>query len=235
MYGYQDIPLKIEKEGISLFVGKEAENIHYRREYDGETIEKILLSNSDKILLNPVEPLHKPKEITPYLLIKFEKTIVIEPKAKKKIFLKFPIEIGVFIQGEQEFKVLDILTLVKQKLTLYGEVRGGIICKFWESEVFSKIPSMNQLREGVLELSISNTTSRWNEITQVVLNAYGMKLYYNENSVTLRASMKIYTGGIGEVEFFDSPIYKGMNKSLELYTARRIQVAATKFIMEWGL
>jgi len=235
MFGYHNIPLKIEKEGISIFVKKTGDNLSYKREYTGEKVEKILLTSSDKIQINPIEPLHKPKELTPYLLVEFEKAIVIEPKAKKKIFLKFPIEIGVFISGQGDFKILDIITLMKQKLSLYGEVRGGIICKYWFSEVFSSVPSVNPIKEGVIELTITNTNPRWHEVSKAVFNAYGMKIYYNENTVSMKSHMKIMSGGIAEIDFYDSPIYKGMNKALELYTARKIRIAATKFVMEWGL
>ncbi|UCG68731.1 MAG: DUF432 domain-containing protein [Thermoplasmata archaeon] len=235
MFGFHAVPSKIENEDILITVEKKGDNLIYKREFSGETIEKILLTKSNKIHVNPIEPLHKPRELTPYLLIKPENPIVIEPKVKRIIYLKFPIEIGIFISGLEEFKVLDILTLVKQKFTLYGEVRGGIICKFWESEVYDSVPSINPHKEGVIELTINNTTGRWHEITQPVFNAYGMKIYYGNKTVSMRATMKIYTGGIGETEFFDSPIYKGMSKSLELYTARKIPVVSTKFIMEWGL
>jgi hypothetical protein len=235
MFGYHDTPVSIEKDDILISFEKKKERLLYKRSCKGEDVEKILLTESKIVLINPIEPLHKPKELTPYLLIELEKPVVAEPKSTKKIYLTFPIEIGVFISGREEFKVLDILTLVKQKLTLYGEIRGGFICKHWQCEVHPAVPSLDPQREGVIELTITNTTARWHEINQVVFNAYGMKIYYTENTVALRANMKIYTGGIGEVEFYDSPLYKGMNKSIELYTARKIQVAATKFIMEWGL
>lgn len=235
VYGYHDIPVNIQKEGVKLLVELEKDNFHYTRKYNSERVEKILLTKSQKILINPIEPLHMPREMTPYLLIKPENPVVIEPKTKRIIYMTFPIEFGIFITGVEEFKVLDILTLVKQKLTLYGEIRGGVICKFWESKVSNFIPQVNPLKEGVMELTINNTTGRWHEITQPVFNAYGMKLYYGNNIVSMRAGMKIYTGGIGETEFYDSPIFKGMTKSLELYTARKIQVKSTKLIMEWGL
>jgi hypothetical protein len=235
MYGFHAVPLKIENEDILITVEKTGDNLIYKREYSEAKVEKILLTKNNKILINPIEPLHKPRELTPYLLIKPEKPIVIEPKVKKIIYLKFPLEIGIFVSGLEEFQVLDILTLVRQKLTLYGEVRGGIICKFWESELFDSAPSVNPLEEGIIELTINNTTGRWYEITQPVFNAYGMKIYYGNKTVSMRATLKIYTGGIGETEFFDSPLYKGMSKSLELYTARKIPVVSTKFIMEWGL
>jgi hypothetical protein len=235
MFGYHDIPLKIKKEGVSIFTKRVGDHLSYKREYTDEKVEKILLTKTDKILINPIEPLHKPKELTPYLLIELEKAIVIEPRAAKKVFLKFPIEMGVFISGQEDFKILDIITLMKQKLTLYGEVRGGIICKYWFSEVYTSIPSLNPIKEGVIELTITNSTPKWHELSKVVFNAYGMKIYYNENNVSMRSHMKIMSGGIAEIDFYDSPIYKEMKKALELYTARKLRIAATKFVMEWGL
>lgn len=235
MYGYHDAPLKIEKERIAITVERDEENLVYKRKLNDETVEKILLMKSGKILINPIEPLHKPKELTHLLLIELEKPILAQPKSKKTIFLTFPIEVGVFVLGEIEFKSLDIFTFNRQKLTLYGEVRGGFICKHWKSDVHSSIPSPNPITEGVVELTINNTTPRWHEITQIVFNAYGMKIYYNKKFVTMKASMKIMLGGIAEVEFFDSPIRKKMTKALELYTARKLQIVTGKFVMEWGL
>lgn len=235
MFGYHDAPLNIEREGISISVERAGDNLLYRRKHADEKVEKILLTSSNKILINPIEPLHRPKELTPYLLIEFEEAIVVEPRVKKKIYLKFPMEIGVFVFGQEEFKILDIITLIKQKTTLYGEVRGGVICKYWVSEVFPSIPSNDVIKEGIIELTITNTTPRWHEISKAIFNAYGMKIYYSESNVSMRAHMRIMTGGIAEIEFFDSPIYKGMSKALELYTARKLRIAATKFVMEWGL
>ncbi|UCE38270.1 MAG: DUF432 domain-containing protein [Thermoplasmata archaeon] len=235
MFGFHEAPVTIEKDDILISFEKKGDSLLYKRTCNGENVNKILLTESKRILINPIEPLHKPKEMTPYLLLELKRPVVVEPKATKKIFLTFPIEIGIFIIGREESKSLDIMTLAKQKLTLYGEVRGGVICKHYASDVHSSLPAVDPVREGVVELTISNTTARWHEITQVVFNAYGMKIYYNENTVAMRASMRIYTGGIGEIEFYDSPLYKEMSKSIELYTARRIKVATTKFIMEWGL
>ena len=235
IYGQHNLPVEIQKEDITLQVDMERDILHYIREYKEERVEKLILTKNQKILINPIEPLHMPKEMTPLLLIKPESPVVIEPKTKRTIYLKFPIEIGVFIFGAGEYRVLDIMTLVKQKLTLYGEIRGGVICKFWESGVFDSIPKVNPLMEGVMELTINNTTPRWHEITNPVFNAYGMKPYYGDSMVSMRAGMRIYTGGIGETEFYDSPIYKGMTKSMELYTARMIPVKSPKYIMEWGL
>ena len=235
MYGYHNVPLKIEHDGISISVDRDGEGMLYRRKCRGEEIEKVLLLDKGQILINPVEPQQKPKTLTPYFLIEFEKAVVVEPKAKKRLYLKFPIEVGVFVSGQDDFNVLDIFTVQNQKFTLYGEVREGVICEHWKSPVYQSVPSIDPLREGVLELFINNPTYRWVEVTQVVMNAYGMKIYYSPTMVSMRATMKINTPVVAEVEFSDSPLYKGMTKAIELYTARKIKIASTKFVMEWGL
>ena len=235
MFGRYDIPFKIVHDEISLSVDKEGENLLYRRESGGEKVEKILLGSKGKILLNPVEPVNKPKELTPYLLIELERTLAIEPGTTKRVFLKFPIEMGVFISGNGDFQVLDILTLIKPKFTLYGDPRSGFICKYWKSNSHLSTPPVDPIYEGVMELNVTNTNSSWMEVTKAVFNSYGMKIYYNNNLASLRANMKIKTDMISETEFVDSPLEEGMNKSLELYTVRKLSVASTKFVMELGI
>ena len=235
MYRYYDAPFKIVKGGITLTLEQEGERLLYRSVYADEKVEKILLADNGKLLINPVEPLNKPKELTSYLLIEFERTLVVEPGSTKSIFITYPIEIGVFIAGSNQFEIIDILTLAKQKFTLYGDPRSGVICKYWRSEVYSSIPSVDPLHEGVIELSITNTTTWWVEVTKAIFNAYGMKIYYNDNLVSMKATMKIMSGRSAETDFVDSPLENGMKKSLELYTVRRLPVVATKFVMEVGI
>jgi len=185
--------------------------------------------------LNPVEPLSKPKEITPYLLIEFGRNLVVEPRATRKIFIKFPIEIGVFISSSKDFEILDALSLVKQKFTLYGDPKSGLICKYWRSEVYPSAPSVNPIHNGVMELNITNTNVKWLEVTKAVFNAYGMKVYYSDEMVSMKSNMNIKSEVIAETDFVDSPLKRKMKKSLELYTARKLPILATKFVMEEGI
>lgn len=235
MYRYYDAPFKIVKDGITLTLEREGERLLYRSVYADKKVEKILLADNGKVLINPVEPLNKPKELTSYLLIEFERTLVVEPGSTKSIFVTYPIEIGVFIAGSNQFEIIDILTLAKQKFTLYGDPRSGVICKYWRSEVYSSLPSVDPLHEGVIELSITNTTTGWIEVTKAIFNAYGMKIYYNEDRVSMKATMKIMSWRSAEIDFVDSPLEEGMEKSLELYTVRKLPVVTTKFVMEVGI
>lgn len=81
MFGHYDIPFKITEEEISLSGDKEQEKLIFRSECLGEKVEKILLGNTGKNLINPVEPLMQPQELTPYLLIALERVLVVEPEA----------------------------------------------------------------------------------------------------------------------------------------------------------
>lgn len=235
MFGSYDIPFKIEQAGISLSVEKEGEHLVYRRECLDEKVEKILLISSAKFLLNPVEPLNKPKELTQYLFIELEKVLVVGPQITKMIFLRFPIEIGVYVRFDSNFERVDIFSLMKPKFTLYGDPRTGMICKYWRSAVYSAIPPVDPIQEGVVELSITNTEADCVEMTKAVFNAYGMKIYYSDKMVSMKAKMRIKGRDIAETDFEDSPLEPGMKKALEIYTLSKLSMTDTKFLMELGL
>jgi hypothetical protein len=235
MFGSYDIPLKIEKESISLSIYKEDNLYIYKRNAFYGKEEKVLHFNKGKVILNPVEPLNKPKEITSFLLIEFERSFVLGPETSKIIFIKFPIEVGVFISDGKNFEILDVMTLVNQKFTLYGDPATGMICKYWSSDVFPSIPDANPMFEGVMEVNITNNTTRWIEVSKAVFNAYDMRIYYDSDLVSMRAKMKVLGEQTAETVFNDSPLNKGMTKSMELYSAGKVSVLGPKFVMEGGL
>ena len=142
---------------------------------------------------------------------------------------------GVFISSRQDFKRLDSFSLAKPKYTLYGDPRHGLICKYWKSDIYPKVPVTDPFQEGIMELKVSNDRSNWVEITQAVFNAYGMKIYYDDQKVTMKAQMRIEGASVAETEFIDSPLESGMKKSLESYMARKLTLGTEKFVMELGL
>jgi hypothetical protein len=236
MFGYYDVSLSVECDGISLSVQREGGSILYKRECLGESTEKILLAGPSKALLNPVEPVNRPKALASHLLIELENTLQVEPKGTRIIFLTFPVEIAVFITSNEEFEAIDVFTIPRQKLTLYGDPINGVICKYWKSSVIAAEPSLNPMEEGFIELAVTNTTTGWVEVTKAVFNAYGMKIYYNDEKVSMKANMKLKGGGRAETECIDEPLAEGMTKSLEIYTEPKLSVTnKKKFIMEFGL
>lgn len=235
MFGEYDIPVNIMQENLSISIQKEDGCLIYKRIWLEEEIEKSLLINKGKIIINPVEPLNKPKTLTPYLLINLEKALILEPKSTNKVFIKFPIEIGVYLSDSRDLQILDVFTLVKQKFTLYGDPRNGVLCKHWNSDVYLTVPSVDPLYEGVLEMRIENTNPDWVEINHVVFNAYGMKIFYNDRIVAMKGMMKIRSGSVAETDFVDVPMEQGMTNAIEVYTARKLSITSKEFVMEFGL
>lgn len=237
----------MEQEGISISMKKAGEHWLYRRTFGSEEVEKLILGNDKHLLINPVEPLNTPKEITPNLLIDFEKPLLLGAGEKQQIFLTFPIEIGIFIseKNSKNLEILDVLSLVKQKFTLYGEVSNGVVCKYWKSSLYTASPTLDPLKEGVIELTLKNTSSEWAKVSKAVFNAYGMKLYY-EGDVLMRARMDILSKNAAETSFemvFPEWGKKGAflkekgawKEALGIYGFRKLGLVPLKFYMGWGL
>ena len=248
MYGYYKPPFSVEQEGISISVENDGEHWIYRRTLGTDKVEKIILADGKRLIINPVEPLNTPKEITPNLLIEFEKTLLLAGGAKRRIFLTFPIEIGVFIsdKGDRNIQLLDVMTLARQKFTLYGEVSNGVLCKHWKSKIYSISPSPNSLQEGIMELTLRNTSSDWASISKAVFSAYGMKLYYgSDGDAFMRARMDILNRNTAETSFElqhisgelkSSPLrdFKARKEAFGVYSLQKLGLVPPKFYMGWG-
>jgi uncharacterized protein len=246
MYGYYSPPFSVEQDGIFISVSHEGDQWVYKRILETDNVEKVILGDEKQIIINPVEPLNTPKEITPNLLIEFEKTLLLAGGAKRKIFLTFPVEIGVFISDNRNknLQLLDVLSLARQKFTLYGEVSNGVICKHWKSKIYSTSPSPNPLQEGIMELTLRNTSSDWASISKAVFSGYGMKLYY-EGDVYMRARMDIINRNTAETGFELQHIsgelkssslkdFKTRKEAFGVYSLQKLGFMPIKFYMGWG-
>lgn len=204
----------------------------YRRRCEGRTFERILVSKTGEIIISPVEPHNLPENITEFLLMEFS-PIVIEPDATQTVYLKFPVEIGVFLESAKDIDVLDIFGLGPQKYTLYGSPTNGLIARCYQSAVYPEIPPVEPFREGVMELCIHNAYNEWAEVSCAVFDSTDMKIYY-DNYVAASATMKIVSKTLAETDFVDAPLRPGMTKSIELNVARKIPVLDRGYLMEWG-
>jgi hypothetical protein len=161
---------------------------------------------------------------------------MVEPRGSKAVFLTFPIELGVFVSsGGGDYEPVDVFTRNTPKFTLYGDPRSGIICRYWKSDTYSSLPEVTALKQGVVELGISNTCAEWVSLTKVVFDAYGMKIYYSSNLVYMKAEMEISSQSTARTDFYETPLDNEMAKSLELYVAKKLPITTTRFSMEYGL
>ncbi len=253
MFDIYHPPFNLEIEDTFITVEIQDDNLIYRRFFreeekqednlivnslfkEKELAEILVLNNESDILINPIEPVNIPKTLTSFLLIEFTCPVMIGPGDRKKIYLTFPVEIGVFVKNkEDEYEIIDMFTFSRVKFTLYGSHTQGLICKHWESDVFTKAPETDILREGYIELDIINDSSTTMEIKQTVFNAYGMKIYYGDDRLTMKASLRIINKLLAETDFSTYPTTSRFKRSMELYTSRKLTLSRTKGIMEFGL
>ena len=223
------------REDGDILVETERENglLTYRRRCGGQTFERLLALETGEFIINPVEPVNLPKEVTDFLQVDFS-PMVIEPGVTRTIYLKFPVEIGVFLEAAKDIEVLDVFGLGTQKYTLYGPPTSGVIARWCRSAVYTEIPPVERLSEGVMELTIQNASHEWAEVSRVVFDSVDMKIYYGE-IVAATATMKVVTPSLAGTDFVDAPLLPGMTRSIELYTARKIPVINRGYLMEWGL
>jgi uncharacterized protein len=245
VYGAYPGECTFADKDVAIQVKREGGGFRYTRVLNGTMVKKLLPWGADKIIISPVEPVNLPEEITKCLEVVFE-PLLVGPGESQRIYLTFPLEIGVFISAKNVTELLDLFTLNQPKYSLYGPPRSGVICKWCKSQVYHYIPRTDPLREGIVDLEIQNNSQTWIEVSRAVFEADGMFMYYGE-SVAMTARMTIISKTVAETTFIDKPMDPGMTRAIELYKARaipgvglytpRLQSVVEKkaFLMEWGL
>ena len=243
-YGRYDLSLNIELESLRIWIQQKTGLAVYERDLAGDRMVKVLGMNTGQIVIHPVEPLTVPKPISPYLEIAFD-PVLVPPEACLTLYLTFPVDIGVFIDRGGGIEVLDTFSFNRAKYSLYGTPKSGVITKWFKSQISLDLPATDPLREGILQLTIHNTTKEFREVSRAVFDGQAMVLYYHD-IVAMQAEMDLTSSVVAETSVVDAPLQSGMERSIELLKARRFMVVDVRkirgiggvegktFLMEWG-
>jgi len=225
----------LEFGNVKITLRKYGNLLKYSREGESRIEKFVVYSPDTHLLINPVEPVNLPKHLTDYILLEFNESVIVPPSSAVNIYSTLPVEVGVFIVNEENSELLDVFSLVKQKYTLYGTPRNGVVCRYWQAKISTEIPEVDLMREGVLKLKISNNSGYWITVSNLVLNTGGMTIYYDDKYVSASAQVLIYSQTLAETSFLDEPLRDSMSKSLTLRAQKRLLATKEKFVMEWGL
>lgn len=243
MFGEFAPPWQVERDDLTLSLDMREGHYQYRRVLAGETVERSISAGLSRLLVYPVEPFNAGSGIASHLELEFP-PLILEPGAIETIFLTFPVEIGVFVEGLRETEVLDVFPVGRPKYSLYGSPRKGIITRFARSGLHRDVPAVKGAREGVLKLAVRNSFSEWTRVSRVILPEDQIHLYAGGYAAML-AMMRITGRSVAEVMGVDRPLAGGMRRAHDLFTARRIHrlgaspklpgMERKDFLMEWGL
>jgi hypothetical protein len=234
VFGESDYSFCYDSEQVSIRIEPSDGFYQYFRKSGGEEIRKVISGKSRKIVVNPVEPVNLPREVTRFLEVHFT-PVAIEPDSSELVYITFPVEIGVFLESKGDFDVLDIFTLSRPKYSLYGPPEEGVITRYHESAVSGTPPEVDPLKEGIIALSISNASRNWIEVTRAVFDCSSLFLYYGDY-VSVVARMNILSRGIADVRSEDLPLSEGMTPSVLVIKARKTLIPdKIPFMMEFGV
>ena len=196
VYGTYGYSCSIREKDISIEIERKDRYFTYKRICNGESAERIIASENGSVIINPVEPLNLPKEVTRYLEVHFN-PIFVEPETTRQVYLTFPLEIGVFINAKEDNDLIDVFSLVKPKYSLYGPPDHGCVTRWHESAIYPEIPKTDPHREGVLDLTIVNEGRTWIEVSRAVFVNPGMTIWYGDH-VAMSAKMELFSNIVAE-------------------------------------
>ena len=220
MFGEFTPPWQYSGDGLSLSVEMREGHYQYVRDLAGVRVERSISVGLNRLLVHPVEPFNTGPVPVRHLEVEFP-PLILEAGATETIFLTFPIEIGVFVEGLRDTEVLDIISVEKPKYSLYGTPKGGVITRFAGSARHREAPRVDPTREGVLKLSLRNTLPEWARISRVVLSGAEMHLYVSDFAAMV-AVMRITSRAGAEVSGVDRALRGGMRRAYDLFTAKRV-------------
>jgi len=208
---------------------------HYYRESNGSRAEKLLVPNPGmSVVISPAGPVRHPKEIAQHLEIRFP-ALVLAPGTSKQIFLKFPIEIAVFIQSGSDTSLLDSFSCTNSKFSLYGTPVKGIITRYCESGIFDEVPNTDPVSEAVMALTINNAAQTSVEVSRAIFRCQSMKLFYGE-TVGTTAAMQIISAALATTNFESTAPEGCPERAVDLSTGGTLTlITEQRFYMEWGL
>jgi len=175
---FPNIEIKIERIGEHVFS-------YIRKDAEDNILKKIIpISSSDLVLeLCPIRPLNYPAHRTDHMYLDFESPIFLSEGSAATVFVRCPIEIGVFLVHGDHKDSLDWFTCdpVNSRFCLYGSPESGTLCKYTTSEIVESYEDSISFFNAVLKIDIKNELDRGFTISKIVFPITGNSLYY-ENS-----------------------------------------------------
>jgi len=234
VFGVHHIPFRVDTNDISVQVIPGDAFSTYTRTSPGEKVTKQLGYREGKVIINPVEPVNLPKEVTGMLEFHFL-PVTLSPGSTITLYLKFPVEIGVFVGDDENYTLIDVFSRAPAKYSLYGTPEKGFITRHVESEVYDSAPSSNPLEEGVMTLSIKNSSRDWIEVSRAVFDVSMMRLFYGNTAVMI-GEKEIISRLIAITRISGTPPGDGMSTALRVYPTRKSLIPEKLFfMMEYGV
>lgn len=175
---FPNTEIKIERIGKNVFS-------YIKNDSKSNTVEKIIPIQSDDLTIEiaPIRPLNFPARRTSYIYLDFETPVFLSENSAATIFIRCPIEIGIFLVHDGHKDSLDCFTCdpKNSRFGLYGAPDSGTLCKYAKSEIVESHDDSIPFVNAVLELKMNNELDRGNSISKIIFSISDNSLYYKNS------------------------------------------------------
>ena len=173
---FPDTEIKFEKISSKVFS-------YYRLNSEGKTVEKIIPLKSEilKIEVSPIRPLNHPARRTSHMFLQFDKDVFLPENSAATVFVRCPIEIGMFIVHDGHKDSLDWFTCdpLNSRFGLYGSPDTGILCKYSKTPIVGSHNDSVPYYNGVMKVIVKNELSGGHSLGKVVFPITDNAIYYD--------------------------------------------------------
>jgi len=177
-----NVEIKIERIGKNVFS-------YIRKDAEDNILKKIIpVTSSDlTIELCPIRPVNYPAQRTSHIYLNLESPVFLSEGSAATVFVRCPIEIGVFLIHGEHKDSLDWFTCdpLNSRFCLYGSPESGILCKYTDSEIVESYDDSIQFYNAVLKIDIKNELDRGLTISKIVFPITGNSLYYKNSTAII--------------------------------------------------
>lgn len=176
---------------IEIKIKRISENVfsYIRKNHDDEIIEKIIPTSNNQITVEiaPIRPLNYPARRTSYVYLNLDTPIFLSEGSAATIFIRCPIEIGVFLIHDEHKDSLDWFTCdpLNSRFGLYGTPESGTLCKYSKSEIVESYEDSIPFVNSVMEIALQNGLEGGYSISKIVFPISEYSLYYKGSKAIL--------------------------------------------------
>ena len=121
------------------------------------------------------------------MYLDLETPVFLSENSAATIFLRCPIEVGIFFVHENHKDSIDWFTCdpINSRFCLYGTPESGTLCKYAKSEIVESYDDSMPFQNAVLKVDIKNDLDKGFTISKIVFSITGNSIYYKNSKAII--------------------------------------------------
>lgn len=192
-YGIYEISdsLELNLPNSKIKISRISSNVfsYVRHDSEDNIFERTIPTKTSNLTieLSPIRPLNFPGKRTNYVYLELETPVFLTEGSSATVFVRCPIEIGIFIIHDEKKDSLDCFTCdpLNTRFCLYGATESGTLCKYSKSHIVESYDDSVPFVNGVLKIELHNQLSRGYSVEKIVFVITENSIYYKDSKAIL--------------------------------------------------